>query len=317
MIQSRTSIEMARPKQTAAYCRRGKPSWKWSRARPVASACSQEPKTEDAKDVAKASVHLTIEDFGNFLSKPGNMKTSTSTTACGMQWQLSVETSAADDGTAEVVMGCSVRAAHENGAWSRWITADFFVCDDHSYGYKAGDVREKMVGSAPLPCSAGEPRLTSDQEILDYVDSFADWKNQSASFRVDFSCWKDSFQEKREFDDVVFDVQGRPVLHANKGVRPALFGSQCVPSCFSTSRTSRRCCARCSRATSAKDSRAGCPSRRLALSISLRSCGPISPVREPVTADVYDVGFLRRDCEKHLMATKGVEAIDKLLLASR
>lgn len=80
-----------------------------------------------------------------------------------MQWQLSVETSAADDGTAEVVMGCSVRAAHENGAWSRWITADFFVCDDHSYGYKAGDVREKMVGSAPLPCSAGEPRLTSDQ----------------------------------------------------------------------------------------------------------------------------------------------------------
>ncbi|KAH7680448.1 BATH-38 protein [Aphelenchoides avenae] len=51
----------------------------------------------------------------------------------------------------------------------------------------------------------------------------------------------------------------------------------------------------------------------------------IALVREPVTdanvqvlysvADVYGVEFLRRDCEKHLMATEGIEAIDKLLLA--
>ncbi|KAH7708284.1 hypothetical protein AAVH_24476 [Aphelenchoides avenae] len=32
-------------------------------------------------------------------------------------------------------------------------------------------------------------------------------------------------------------------------------------------------------------------------------------------ADVYDVEFLRRDCEKHLMVMKGIKTIDKLLLA--
>lgn len=32
-------------------------------------------------------------------------------------------------------------------------------------------------------------------------------------------------------------------------------------------------------------------------------------------ADVYDVAFLRHDCEKHLMATQGIEAIGKVLLA--
>ncbi|KAH7698421.1 hypothetical protein AAVH_34486 [Aphelenchoides avenae] len=32
-------------------------------------------------------------------------------------------------------------------------------------------------------------------------------------------------------------------------------------------------------------------------------------------ADVYDVEFLRQDCEKHLLATDGIKAIDKLFLA--
>ncbi|KAH7660414.1 hypothetical protein AAVH_43802 [Aphelenchoides avenae] len=32
-------------------------------------------------------------------------------------------------------------------------------------------------------------------------------------------------------------------------------------------------------------------------------------------ADVYDVDFLRRDCEKHLIATRGIEDIDNLVLA--
>lgn len=32
-------------------------------------------------------------------------------------------------------------------------------------------------------------------------------------------------------------------------------------------------------------------------------------------ADVYDVDFLRRDCEKHLMATQGINATAKVLMA--
>ncbi|KAH7708283.1 hypothetical protein AAVH_24475 [Aphelenchoides avenae] len=126
---------------------------------PVASECSQQPTTEDAKEVAKASIELQVEDIFNFIEKAGSTKTSESVSAGGIQWQLRVESPKADDCE---IPRCFLQGADENGVWSRWVTADFFVFDQRDWR-KVGGVSETMVGSAPLPASAGELRLFSDE----------------------------------------------------------------------------------------------------------------------------------------------------------
>ncbi|KAH7705221.1 hypothetical protein AAVH_27572, partial [Aphelenchoides avenae] len=107
-------------------------------------------------EVAKASIELTIKDIGSFLKNAGKTETSTSVNVDGIKWQLRVETSAAnDDGRVQVEF--SLEGAHANGAWSRWVTADFFILQQA--WRKVGGVREKLVGFESLPCNAGEPDL--------------------------------------------------------------------------------------------------------------------------------------------------------------
>ncbi|KAH7700822.1 hypothetical protein AAVH_32054, partial [Aphelenchoides avenae] len=120
-----------------------------------------QPKTQDAKEVAKASILLNISGVSDFMKKAGNTKTSASVSVGGIQWQMRVETSAADHG-GRVQLGCSLEGARVDGAWSRWLRADFFIFDCTTWR-KLGGVNEKLVGSAPLPCNAGEPNLVSAQ----------------------------------------------------------------------------------------------------------------------------------------------------------
>ncbi|KAH7672974.1 hypothetical protein AAVH_42547, partial [Aphelenchoides avenae] len=108
---------------------------------------------------AKASIELQVEDVLNFMEKAGNTKTSASVSAGGIQWQLRVESSKAND---RELPRFFLQGADENGAWSRWVTADFFVFDQRDWR-KVGGVSETMVGSTPLPASTGEPRLVSDK----------------------------------------------------------------------------------------------------------------------------------------------------------
>ncbi|KAH7702459.1 CBN-BTB-15 protein [Aphelenchoides avenae] len=293
---------------------------------PAASECSQEPKVEDAKEIAKASIEHTVEYITRFEKNAGNVATSASVSAGGIEWQLRVETTAADDGSAR--LDISLRALHESGAWSRWLTADFFVYRERRWR-KMGGVSEKIVGSAPLPTSAGcGMRLQGDMQSL--VDCW----NFTMKFRVDFACWKDSFQEKRDLDDVTFLVQGRPV-HANRGyityvspvLRAMLTGnfkegqSDQVPIKQTSAEhfvTFMRAVAliRAPQDNSKVDNDQKSKKYQMATIKFFGSCAEDDNVHVLYgLADVYDVAFLRHDCEKHLMATQGIEAIGKVLLA--
>ncbi|KAH7675876.1 BATH-38 protein, partial [Aphelenchoides avenae] len=256
------------------------------------------------KEVAKASIELQVDDIFNFIDKADSTKTSESVSAGGIEWQLRVESLTEEDGE---IPKCFLRGSDKNGTWSRWVTADFFLFDQRDWR-KLGGVSETIVGSTPLRAYTGQPRLVSEQRMQDGLYAYIDGYDDSAKFRVDFACWNDSFQEKRDVDDVTFIVEGRPV-YANKGyityVSPVLRGV--LTGNFKEAQSDQVPITQ----TSAEDF------------VTLMRA--VTPMREPLTdanvwtlyslADVYDVDFLRRDCEKHLMATQGINATAKVLMA--
>ncbi|KAH7698499.1 BTB/POZ domain-containing protein [Aphelenchoides avenae] len=127
-------------------------------------------------------------------------------------------------------------------------------------------------------------------------------------FCVNFACWKDSFEQKGPFDDLAFVVEGR-LVHSNKGY--ITYISPVMHTMFNGNFKEAHSDQVPITQTSAED--------------FVTFMRAVAPFRDRVSdatvqvlyglADVYDVEFLRQDCEKHLIATRGIEAIDKLLLA--